>query len=121
MDLSHRNGNHNRKLSQSIEHEDDLKRENEQSVGCFSRCCKRKKHKILLDQNNKRKKISMEKTPMPHLSRSPIFNETAFCEKLALVNDDPCLQCDVQYGPDAWENAPKCSPKRLPSDHQVSF
>lgn len=107
MDLFNQNENHKRKLSQSIEREQNWKIENEQSVGCFSRCCKRKKRQIISDQNEKRKKISI---PMPHLTRSPFFTETTFCQ----LDDDPCLQCDVQYGPDIWENTPKCS-------HKVNF
>ena len=113
MDLFNRNENRKRKLSQSIERDENLNIENEQSVGCFRRCCKRKKHQIMLDQNDKRKKTTIEKTS--HLARSPLFTETTFCQ----VNDDPCLQCNVQYGPDSWENTPKCSRKRSANTDKV--
>jgi hypothetical protein len=114
MDLYNRNGNNKRKFSSSIERDDQSKRKNNQSMGCFRRCCTRKKHQITPNQKEKINKIS--NVSITHLARSPLFHETTFCQKVSESYDDPCLAFCVQYGPDTWENILKYSNK-----HEVNF
>ncbi len=99
MDLCNRNGNNKRKFSQSVERNNQSKRKTNQIIGCFRRYCMRKKHQIIPDENE-------EKISIRHLTRSPLFHETKFCQKVSKLNGDPCLEYCVQYGPDIWENIP---------------
>jgi hypothetical protein len=123
------NANKKRKLSQSKEYEGDFKRKrslNGQSTSCFGRCCTRKKHdRIISIKKEKIPKTSVEKNPnlsMRQLTQSPLYNESTFCQKALESYYDPCIQCNVQYGPDVWENIPKSiqnSHKQLYDQNQV--
>jgi hypothetical protein len=136
MDLFNYNTN-KRKFEKSKEQEENVKRkniENDQSIGCFRRCCTRRKHDITSIQKEKRIKISNEninqplkvnlpietvsKMPMTHLKRSPLYNQSKFCPKSYY---DSCIECTVQYGPDVWENIPKNSNKQLYDNNKVKL
>ena len=93
MDLYNQNGNNKRKFSQSVERDEQSKKKTNQSIGCFRRCCTRKKqHQITSN------------APITRWTRSPVYHETTFCQKRSESYEDPCLECCVQYGPDIWEN-----------------
>ena len=114
MDSYNRNGNKKRKFSQTNEDQENTRRKsfrNDQSVGCFGRCCKRKKQEIVPINREKipseNQKTSIENVSTKRLTRSPLFNEYVFCRDVSEVYDDPCVKCTVQIGPDSWENIPR--------------
>src|ERR1700728_2265369 len=98
MDLYNYNKNNKRKFSKSIEQEENLKRKNtknNQSIGCFKRCCTRKKqHEITSIENlpleSLKPSLPIQSTSienisngiMTNLKRSLLYNETAFCQKV---------------------------------------
>jgi hypothetical protein len=126
MDLYSYNTNKKRKFSQSKEREENLKRKtnkNEESIGCFRRCCTRKKHELISIQKEKIIKISSEKipleneninqslkadvpiqtvsiekvsnVPMTSLKRSPLYHESTFSQTTSESYYDPCIECTV--------------------------
>jgi hypothetical protein len=120
---NHNNANKKRKFSTSKEREEDLNRQNKKSIGCFGRCCTRKKHditaiktkenilttsvgKIPLGNDNLNQE-SVSNVPMTRLTRSPLYNQSRFCQNALQAYYDPCIECVVQDGPDIWENIPK--------------
>lgn len=107
MDLFNRNTN-KRKFNKS----------NEQSIGCFKRCCTRKKHEITTIQNEAIIKTDSESINQP-LADEAVLN---ILKGSSLHNEwdyDPCIKYNVQYGPDIWENIPKDSNKKLYDDNKV--
>ncbi|UJR25804.1 hypothetical protein I4U23_007154 [Adineta vaga] len=123
MEFFNQNANRKRKLSQSKEQEESLKRKDTKSVGCFGRCCSRKDQNIPSEQkekiplkndfiNQQLRTVSgvgnkISSIPITHLSRSPLYNESKFCQKTLESYHDPCIEWAVQNEPDVWENIPK--------------
>jgi hypothetical protein len=131
MNLSNYNIN-KRKLSKSNEQKDNFKKiniQNDQSISCFRRCYTRKKYQLKPIQQEKIIKTSSENIhqllkadlSMTYLKRSPLFNETRFCQKIFELYNDPCIECTVQYGPDTWENIPKKSNKQFYDNNKVKL
>jgi hypothetical protein len=117
---NHNNANKKRKFSTSKEREEDLKRQNKKSIGCFGRCCTRRKHDITAKENILKTSVgkiplendninqeSVSNVPMTRLTRSPLYNQSRFCQNALQAYYDPCIECVVQDGPDIWENIPK--------------
>jgi hypothetical protein len=121
-----------RKVSQSNEQERNVKRQNiqnEKSPGCFGKWRTKKKETINTRKSSSKKKLinneninqklkptlplksvpteKVSNAPMTCLQRSPLYNEYPFCQKSLESSYDPCIDCNVQYGPDTWENIPK--------------
>lgn len=64
---------------------------NKQKIGCFKRYCTRKKHENMLKS----------------LKQSTLNNESYY---------DPCIQYDVQYGPNTWEDIGRDSNRKFYDD-----
>ncbi|CAF3328412.1 unnamed protein product [Rotaria sp. Silwood1] len=105
---------------------------NENSTSWFGPCCTRRKHHVTSIKNDKTLETSMNKISlenkkidiqlksnlpiqslsndkvsniqMTYFKRSPLYNESTFCQKAFESFDDSCIKCTVQYGPDLYED-----------------
>ena len=119
-----------RKLSQSKGGADEVKRtQNRPASSCFGRRnTKKTEHTVPLKKNSmtmiKAAPLGLSTSnppigsvdPVPdenvatsktmRLKQSPLYHQYASCERALRTNDDPCIGCHVQIGPDTWENIP---------------